>query len=273
MTVPKNDTSGKRSVQLEVEVPGTPEDVWRAIATGSGISAWFTPTEVEEREGGRIHFHLMNDWESTGVVTEWEPPRRFTYEERDWMPGAPALATEFTIEAKSGGTCSLRLVSSLFTSEADWDDQLESFEGGWSLFMQVLRIYLRDFPNQHVSFFQLTRNTTRSVDETWSTLTDALGVSGSVGARVESAAGKPILSGIIERQPDEARKEFVIRTDTPAPGFMLINAFSYANQVQASVSFYLFGPAAPAAAAENQPVWRTVMDTLFPGVETAKPTA
>ena len=51
MSVQK-DGSGKRWVQAEVEVPGTPEEVWRAIATGPGISSWFVPSEVDEREGG-----------------------------------------------------------------------------------------------------------------------------------------------------------------------------------------------------------------------------
>jgi len=35
----KKDASGRREVQVEVEVPGTPEEVWRAIATGPGISS------------------------------------------------------------------------------------------------------------------------------------------------------------------------------------------------------------------------------------------
>src|SRR3990170_123319 len=48
----KKDASGRRSVEAEVEVPGTPEEVWQAIATGPGISSWFVPTRVEERVGG-----------------------------------------------------------------------------------------------------------------------------------------------------------------------------------------------------------------------------
>ncbi len=36
----KKEASGRRSVQVEVEVPGTPEEV-EAIATGPGISSWF----------------------------------------------------------------------------------------------------------------------------------------------------------------------------------------------------------------------------------------
>ncbi len=42
----------RRSIELEIEVPGTPEEVWRAIATGPGITSWYVPHEVEEREGG-----------------------------------------------------------------------------------------------------------------------------------------------------------------------------------------------------------------------------
>ena len=47
----KKEASGRRSIQVEVEVPGTPEEVWQAIATGPGISSWFVPTEFEERDG------------------------------------------------------------------------------------------------------------------------------------------------------------------------------------------------------------------------------
>ena len=37
----KEEASGLRSVQVEIEVAGTPEEVWQAIATGPGISSWF----------------------------------------------------------------------------------------------------------------------------------------------------------------------------------------------------------------------------------------
>ena len=46
------DASGNRWVQAEVEVPGTPEEVWEAIATGPGITSWFVPSQVDGRVGG-----------------------------------------------------------------------------------------------------------------------------------------------------------------------------------------------------------------------------
>ena len=42
----KKEANGRRSVQIEIEVPGTPEEVWQAIATGPGISSWFVLVRV-----------------------------------------------------------------------------------------------------------------------------------------------------------------------------------------------------------------------------------
>ena len=62
-------------MELTFELPGTPEQVWDAIATANGISAWIMPTDLEEREGGAVAFHMG---EATGLVpgtvTGWEPP-------------------------------------------------------------------------------------------------------------------------------------------------------------------------------------------------------
>ena len=50
----KKEASGRRSVQVEAEVPGTPEEVWQAIATGPGISSWMVPAEFEVRDGKSV---------------------------------------------------------------------------------------------------------------------------------------------------------------------------------------------------------------------------
>ena len=48
----RKEPSGRRSIQVEVEVPGSPEEVWQAIATGPGISSWFVPASVENGPDG-----------------------------------------------------------------------------------------------------------------------------------------------------------------------------------------------------------------------------
>ena len=70
-------------LEMTFELPGTPEQLWDAIATAQGVSAWFMPTDLEEREGGAIVTH-MGEESSPGIVTGWDPPLRFAYEEPDW---------------------------------------------------------------------------------------------------------------------------------------------------------------------------------------------
>jgi uncharacterized protein YndB with AHSA1/START domain len=58
-------------IEITVEVPGTPEQVWDAIATAQGLSAWFLPAELEEREGGAVCFHMGEGISSEGTITGW----------------------------------------------------------------------------------------------------------------------------------------------------------------------------------------------------------
>ena len=115
MTV-RRDESGRRSVQVETLVPGTPEEVWAAIATGPGISPWFCPSEIEERVGGSLCCHIGPGMDADGTVTAWDPPRRFAAEGPGPAPDAPPIATEWIVEPRAGGVCLVRVVDSLFAS-------------------------------------------------------------------------------------------------------------------------------------------------------------
>lgn len=267
----KKDDSGHRSVQLEFEVPGSPDSVWQAIATGPGITSWFVPTEVAEHEGGAIVFHLGGGMDSAGVVTAWEPPVRFAYEERDWSPNAPPVATELVVEARSGGTCTVRLVHSLFTSSDDWDDQLESFEAGWPPFFHVLRLVLTHFQGERCSAFRLMGTAARSEEQAWEALTAALGLTGATQGERRSApaSGGPALAGVVERTGEGKHiHEVLLRLDEPAPGVALLGAYPWSNQVHVAISFYLFGDRAPAAAAREEPRWQSWMQEQLAGAST-----
>src|SRR5262245_11938363 len=105
----QKDPTGRRFVEAETEVPGTPEQIWQAIATGPGISSWFVPYQVEERVGGAMTGNFGPGMDSTATITAWEPPGRFVAESRDdYGPEGPAVATEWTVESRDGGTCRVR---------------------------------------------------------------------------------------------------------------------------------------------------------------------
>jgi uncharacterized protein YndB with AHSA1/START domain len=181
----KKDETGKHWVEMEVLVPGTPEQVWRAIATGPGYAAWFVPAEVEPRVGGSLRFDFGQGTTSSGEVTTWKPPLEFGDVERDWCEGAPPVATEITITARSGDRCVLRMVHSLFTSTDDWDSELEGFEQGWLGYFALLRAYLTHFADTPAMSFTARVPAKGDTLSTWQHLCAALQLSGaSVGVRL-----------------------------------------------------------------------------------------
>ena len=142
------------------EVTATPEQVWDAIATAEGIAAWMVPTTLEPEVGGAVTFDLGNDYVSHGVVTGYSPTTRFAYDEpwpvADHMPTAhldlsavSPIATEFLVEAASGGTCVIRVVSSAYGAGADWEHEFwaEMIEG-WGELLDGLVTHLTQVPSR-----------------------------------------------------------------------------------------------------------------------------
>lgn len=267
-----NEQSPNYAIELEVEVPGTPEQVWDAIATGRGITAWFVPAEVAGHEGGTVSLDMGNGMDAAGVITGWDPPRRLTYEEI-WEPSDAAcesrLATEFLVEARAGGACVVRLVTNVFGSSADWGDELESMREGWTVFLHNLQLYLTNFPGQKCANVMATGQIAASQDDGWAAFASALGLASpkaTVGERVASSAdGVPPFAGTVEMVVDgDHHRGFMLRTDAPAPGVALVFDYSWRGQVHTNYHAYYFGDDAAAIAERDQPGWTAWMAEHFP---------
>jgi uncharacterized protein YndB with AHSA1/START domain len=261
----KKEPSGRRSVQVEVEVPGTPEEVWRAIATGPGISSWFVPTEFEEQDGKPVAVTLNfgPGMESRSTVTAWEPPRRFAAQGEGWG-GSPPIADEWSVEARAGGTCIVRVVHSLFASTDDWDNQLEGTESGWPGFFRILGIYLTHFRGQRSAMMQWMAPAAGTVTEAWETLTAALGLKGvNVGQRWSASAGVPALSGAVEHI-DESKCSALLRLDKPGLGTAALGACNFGGQSMVTLSFYLYGDQAAGTVARETRLWEAWIQKRFP---------
>jgi uncharacterized protein YndB with AHSA1/START domain len=232
---------------IEVEVPGTPEQVWDAIATGPGITAWFMPAEVD---GETITHHHAPGQGSEAHITAFEPPNRLAYTEG---PGG-AMATEFLVEARSGGTCVVRLVTSGYgdTSASD----------GWTAALLSLRLYLEHFPGQQASVVIAGGVVPGPAERAWPELTEALGLGElAEGERVATSGdGVPPLAGVVEGRLGTMA---TLRLDEPAPGLAFVgvggpddeNVFSF-------VRAQLFGPRAAELAARDEPVLRALLASV-----------
>lgn len=261
----RKEPSGRRSVQAEVEVPGTPEQVWRAIATGPGVSSWFVPTEIEERAGGAITANFGPGMLSRSTIADWEPPRRFTAEnEGIGGPGSPAMATEWTVAAQAGGTCVVRVVHSWFASSDDWDAQFEGTEHGWVAFFRILRLALTYFPDQPSAAFQVMGVATEPVAEAWPKLTSALGLDGAAaGERRQAAPGAPPFAAVVERVGPLPYPELLLRLDAPGPGLAHVFALPMGGQVFLPIRCFFYGEQATAAVAQAEPQWQAWIAQQF----------
>jgi uncharacterized protein YndB with AHSA1/START domain len=262
----KKEASGRRSIQVEVEVPGTPEEVWQAIATGPGISAWFVPAEVEERDGKPVAVTLNfgPGMESRSVVTVYDPPRIFARQGEGWAPGSPPLATEFTVEARAGGVCVVRVVNSLFASTDDWDKQLDGAESGWPGIFRVLRIYLTHFRGQRSANMQFMAPVAGTPAEAWAKLTAALGLNGvGVGQRWAAPAGPPALGGVVEHV-SQSPYGALLRLDRPGPGTAALGVMTIPGSVLVTGNFYFYGDQAAGTVARETPLWQAWIQQRFP---------
>jgi uncharacterized protein YndB with AHSA1/START domain len=237
-------------MKFEVEVPGTPEQVWDAIATGPGISAWFIPADVDD---STITHHYGPGMSADSPIIAAEKPHRFAFDD------GPAGATEFLVEARSGGTCVVRVVIANFTDDGA--------EAGWTAALLALQLYMEHFTGRHAATI-VAGGVVKGPDRrAWEELLDALGVDEPVvGERFEAKAGPP-LAGVVEGRTGTIA---TLRLDAPAAGLGFIGVGgSGEEQVFSFLRAQLFGDDREALAARDEPRWRELLDGRLALVEPA----
>jgi uncharacterized protein YndB with AHSA1/START domain len=247
---------------FSVEVPGTPEQVWAAIATADGISSWFLPTDVEGHEGGAIVTH-MGETDSPGTITGWDPPHRLEYAEPEWaslagqdIDSVTPLVSEFIVEAQSGGTCVVRVVSSAFGTGADWEREFwTDLEKNWVPFFDNLRLYLTHFPGQRATTLEVSADVPGAGGQVFSAMREALGA---------GAVGKPVdYRGVIGRVERIGENQLLLRLTDPVPGLLGFAGFDKGDgSTMAAIQGWLFSDAAAAYVERERPAWKAWLESL-----------
>lgn len=268
----KKEPSGRRSVQVQVEVPGTPEAVWAAIASGKGISAWFVPTKLDENVGGSVAHDFGGGMASTAKITEWQPPHRFAAEDH-WLQNGPPIATEWTVEATDGGTCIVRVVHSLFASTDDWDGQLEGTENGWPGYFRVLRHYLQNHAGQAAASFTLMTPSSDGAPETWLKIAKAIGIpnpQAGLAVRADLGGGVTVAGTVHAVDHTDQYHGAMMLVKKPVPGVVLASGMDCMGMKMATLQAFFYGPEAEAAAAAKEH-WEKWLLAIFPPPSDAPP--
>jgi len=250
-------------MELEFEFDAPAEQVFQAVATANGISSWFVRTDLEARVGGRIVTHMGPEMESPGTVTGYDAPHRLRYEEPDWagMSGHPdanvtPLVSEFIVEAKSGGSCVLRVVSSAFGTGADWEQEfIDEMEKGWRPFFDRLRLYLSHFPGQQVTLLEATATVPGEGPKVFAAMKKDVGIE-KTGQSVDARG----IAGTVERTGDF---DVLVKLDRPVPGFFSLAAMDMGDgKTIAFAQGQFFSPDAAAFVDRAQPEWQAWLEGL-----------
>jgi len=264
------DSTGLRWVEVSREVAGTREEVWEAIASGPGISAWFVPADFEMGPNGqpeRMVTHFGNDpsMDSVATVAAWEPPRRFVASSADLGPDAPVVSTEWAVDALSGSTSVVRVRHSFTSDRDDWDNHLEDWEGGWPWFFNVLGLYLLHFRGQPSAAYRVMGVAPLPTWDAWDEFAGALGLADAdVGSLIKAPDELPPLIGKVKYTSGEGQEfGMIVRLDEPAPGILSAFAMAMDGQVFLVLDVFHYGQRAQEAAGHWEPRWHAWMEENF----------
>jgi uncharacterized protein YndB with AHSA1/START domain len=231
-------------LDLSIDVAATPEQVWEAISTGPGISAWFMRADVA---GEHITFHHMPGGSSDADVTDREAPRRLRFVEG---PDG-SMATEFLVEARSGGTCTVRVVTAGFGDKGAQD--------GWTAALQGLKVYLEHFAGQTAANLHAGGQVAGPQARAWDELRAAVGLGDPAEGERVSAGGEgvPPLAGVVEGRLDTM---VTLLLEEPAPGLAFVGVGGPDDEtVFAILRAHFFGPDAAGVVERDEPAWRALV--------------
>ena len=261
----KVDANGRRWVRVEVETPGSVEELWQAISTDAGLSAWFTRSNFEIGADGkpeRLICHFGPDFSSAATMTDWDPPRGFSVTSDEFIQGGPEVATDWRIEEGAANTCLLSVEHSLFVDSDEYDSHIEGTEAGWPAFFRILQLYMTHHRGQPCTLLELM-GATSAGSQAWDTTAAALGFSAAEpGERFAAQTGGLNFAGVVDTLPDET--EIILHIDKPTSGVAHLFVWPVDEKILLSVRFYLYGKDAAEVVASEEPRWRSWMEEHFP---------
>ena len=254
MTTEITTATNAGTIDLSIDVPGTVEQVWRAISSGPGISSWYVPHVVEERAGGHAvaSFGPGPEMQIPGRVAVWEPQQRIVF---DGGEDAGGLSFEWTMVPRSPGITTVRLVNAGFGDGADAQAQIDGMEHGWRFFLLNLKMHLEHFAGRSATSALPMAQWSCAADRAWNTLLERTGLptntdqADSVTATFDETA---VLRGTVGRQGE---RWLLLVLDEPAPGTALIATEGGDDACTVSVWSYLYGETGESAAGSlDQPI-------------------
>ncbi|WP_448003383.1 SRPBCC family protein [Agromyces bauzanensis] len=227
----------------------SPDTVWDAIATGPGLSSWFMGATDVDPDAGTVRT-TMGSYVQESAIGAYEPGRHFSFRGAE-SPDGRFFAMEFLIEARASGSTVLRVVSSGFLPDDDWEAEYEAMLTGGRMYRHTLVEYLTHFTGRPGIAIAASARF-GELDRRWKAIRTDLGVRGdeSLGDTVRlTPTGLPEVVGVVDMADSET---LGVRTGDGLYRF-------YRGYYASGVGHHLF-EATDAAAATQQ--WQAWLDAI-----------
>lgn len=244
-------------ISEQVEIDGTPEQVWDAIATGPGIDSWLMGrNQIDARAGGRAAMD-MGEFVMESTVTVCEPLKRLAYRS-DPAPDGAFHAFEFLIEARDGGSTVLRFVHSGFLGD-DWEAEYEGLRKGDPMYVAKLAEYVKYFSGRYAAPIAAYAEQSHDRQRVWEVMLGGLGLAApaAVGDKVRlTPSGLPPIDGVVDYVSEDF---FGVRSADA------IYRFIYGFNGAVVLGHHIFGaPGRPSPdVKEAQDAWRSWLAAIF----------
>ena len=127
---------------IEVEVPATVSEVWRAFSTSEGLSTWLTPNAVVDlRPGGEWTAHFPGGSTGGGTIVSFVPEKEIVLAALapDKFPHVRAERTRASFAFESRGTSTVvRLTQTGWKAGPEWTQAYEYLVAGNAQLMATL---------------------------------------------------------------------------------------------------------------------------------------
>lgn len=132
----------ERALVIEVTVPATTTEVWKAFTTSEGLSTWLTPGAVVDlRPGGEWTAHYPGGKTGGGTILSFIPEKEIVLSAMapEWFPTVRAERTtaRFQFEPRGNSTV-VRLTQTGWKNGAEWDKAYEYLIAGNAQLLSTL---------------------------------------------------------------------------------------------------------------------------------------
>ena len=178
-----------RSLEASMDLPATPEQVWRCLVEAEHLTNWFPlHAKIEPGVGGSVWMSWgEGDWSESAKIIIWQPQGRLgTRFDMAWGGSEPLPITqEYILEAQGGGTTRLRVVHSGVGPQTDWDDIFDASRRGWAFELRGLRHYLAHHFGTPREVVNVARDVANVDQRTWDRVMRAIGAPTDLAMRAE----------------------------------------------------------------------------------------